>query len=190
MSNALIGLIKLSAGRLAGSLVVGGGGYGHGESLSINKPNPEILLVRCVKGIGVMAGVVAVLVFSSLLLAQKEALKYSSTPSRTSRLPNDYFEGARKIVFCVSKKEINNVQSIRNILRYLDMSGKRTDYCAFIPLYIDVTLRDGTVVSIALNPVNWWFRGDGVGHTRTIINEDEFKQMYYDLMDEYGPLSK
>ncbi len=106
------------------------------------------------------------------------------------QLPEGYFEGAKKIIFLSRGKEITDKDYISNILKHFDLSDRRVEYFAYIPLYIQVTLKDDRNVLIGFNPINWWFKNDPNGNVRDIKGQSSFYELFYDLDEKYGPFSE
>ncbi len=88
------------------------------------------------------------------------------------QVPEGYFDGAKKIKFLSSGKEIMDKEYISNILKHFDLSDRRVEYAAHIPLYIQVTLKDDKNVLIGINPISWWFKNNSAGNIRDIRSEE------------------
>lgn len=106
------------------------------------------------------------------------------------QVPEGYFDGAKKIKFLSSGKEITDQDYISNIFKHFDLSERRVEYAALIPLYIQVTLKDDKNVLIGINSISWWFKNDPSGNIRDIKDPIAFEKLFYDLDEKYGPFSE
>ena len=130
--------------------------------------------------------VICCMTIMGILLSCKSVENYTLL----QQVPEGYFDGAKKIIFLSNGKEITDQDYISNIFKHFDLSDRRVEYAAYIPLFIQVTLKDDKNVLIGINPISWWFENNSIGNIRDIKDPIVFYKLFYDLSEKYGPFSK